>query len=476
VTLLNFIGGESVAPQSSELLDVLDPATGETLAAVPLSGAPDVDRAVAAAAAASRDWREVPVPVRARVMFRLQALITEHLDELAELVTRENGKAIAEARGEVRRGLEVVEFACGMPTLMAGDLAEQAAGGVDIELVRQPVGVCAGITPFNFPAMIPLWMAPLAVTTGNTFILKPSERTPLTAARLAELFADAGLPAGVLNVVHGGREAVDALLTHPGISAVSFVGSAPVARHVYRTAAERGKRVQALAGAKNHMIVMPDADLDAAVPSLFASAFGNAGERCLAGSVVVPVGDVAEALVERLATAARAATIGSGLDGCDITPVTTEAALRRITSYIERGVEEGATLVHDGRDVAAERGFFLAPTIFDHVTPGMAIAQDEIFGPVLSVVRVDSLDEAIAVANRSEFGNSACIYTRSGAAARRFRRDIEAGMLGVNLGVPAPMAFMPFAGWKGSFFGDLHANGRDAIEFYTRKKVVTTRW
>jgi malonate-semialdehyde dehydrogenase (acetylating)/methylmalonate-semialdehyde dehydrogenase len=476
ITINNFIGGRRELPRDANLLDVLDPATGEALAAVPLSGASDVDAAVRAARTAFAEWRDVPVPARARVMFRLQALVSEQLEELAELVTRENGKAIGEARGEVRRGLEVIEFACGMPTLMAGEVAEQAAGGVDIELVRQPVGVCAGITPFNFPAMIPLWMAPLAITAGNTFVLKPSERTPLTGDRLAELFVEAGVPAGVLNVVHGGREVVDALLAHPGVDAVSFVGSAPVARHVYETAAASGKRVQALAGAKNHMIVLPDADLDAAVPSLFASAFSNAGERCLAGSVVVPVGEVAEPLVERLVAAARSATVGSGLDGCDITPVTTPAALARITGYIERGLDEGAALVHDGRDVAAERGFFLAPSIFDHVSPDMQIAREEIFGPVLCVVRAGSLDEAIEIANRSRFGNAACIYTRSGAAVRRFRREIEAGMLGVNLGVPAPMAFMPFAGWKGSFFGDLHANGRDGVEFYTRKKVVTSRW
>lgn len=478
--LTNLIDGRPVAVEG-EAQDVLDPATGEALARVPMSTAGDVDRAAAAARRAFEDWREVPVPRRARLMFGLQRLLEDRLDELAELVTRENGKHVDEARGELRRGIEVVELAASMTTLMKGETLEQVARGVDASMHRYPLGVVTAITPFNFPGMIPLWFAPLAIAAGNSLILKPSPRTPLTANRLAELFAEAGIPPGVLNVVHGGEEAVSALIDHPAVRAVSFVGSETVARAVYRRAGERGKRVQALAGAKNHLVVMPDADLDAAVPAVFASAFSNAGERCLAGSVAVGVGGVAEELSDRLATLAREARIASGLDrdgdpDATITPVTTEDARARIAGWIARGDEEGARVLVDGRSVRSEEGFFLGPTILDSVTADMAVAQEEIFGPVLALERMDDLAEAIATINRSRFGNAAAIFTRDGGAARRFCREVECGMVGVNVSVPAPVAYFPFAGWRGSFYGDLHATGRDGVEFFTERKVVTSRW
>jgi malonate-semialdehyde dehydrogenase (acetylating) / methylmalonate-semialdehyde dehydrogenase len=476
----NWVAGEPVAVPG-EKLDVVDPATGRLLGRAPLSDAAEVDRAVTAAARAYESWRDEPVTRRARRMFGLQVLLERQLEELAELVTLENGKHLDEARGEVRRGIEVVELAAGMTTLMKGETLDQVASGVDVSLHRFPFGVCCGITPFNFPAMIPLWFAPLAIAAGNTFILKPSPRTPLTANRLAELFLEAGFPDGVMNVVHGAQETVEALIDHPELRAVSFVGSAPVARKVYERAGLRGKRVQALAGAKNHMVVMPDADLEEAAPAVFASAFSNAGERCLAGSVAVGVGPVSDAMVERLAELARSATVAAGNEpGSDpdatVTPITTEQALDRIKGYIELGEQEGARLVVDGRGARRDGGFFLGPTIFDEVTPEMRIAQEEIFGPVLAVERMQDLDRAIATLNRSEYGNAAAIFTRDGGAARKFCREVQCGMIGVNVSVPAPVAYFPFAGWRGSFYGDLHATGRDGVEFFTERKVVTSRW
>jgi len=444
-----FIGGQRRSPRTDRYLDVWDPATGGVLAQVPLCGTEDAHEAVAAAAAAFEPWAETPVPERARVMFRLQALIQRDLDHLATLIVQENGKALDEARGEVRRGLEVVEFAAGMPSLMMGNGLEQVARGVDTDMYRYPVGVVAGITPFNFPVMIPLWMAPIAIAAGNTFVLKPSQRTPLSAMRLAELFSEAGLPDGVFNVVHGAEDAANALIDHPAVKAVSFVGSEAGARAVYARAAE----------------------------GIFSSAFANAGQRCLAGSVLMPVGEIADALVERLVDLARTAPMGSGLDPqCVMTPVTTEVHKQRVLGWIERGLQEGARLVVDGREPSVRTGFFVGPTILDHVHPEMSIAQEEIFGPVLVVERVPDLETAIQVINRSRFGNAAVIYTGSGLAARTFRRRVHAGMIGVNVGVPAPMAFFPFAGWKNSFFGDLHATGRDAVEFFTERKVITSRW
>jgi len=471
------IGGRRVAADGAALQDVLDPATGERLAQVPLSGAEDVDRAARAAAEAWEAWADTPVMERARLMFRLQALFERDFEQLSELVVRENGKALDEARGEVRRGIDVIEFAAGMPTLILRGALEQLSRAVDTELFRHPLGVVAAITPFNFPAMVPLWTAPVAIASGNAYILKPSPRTPLSAMRLARLFDEAGLPAGVFSVVHGGEEAVNAICDHPLIRAVSFVGSAPVAKAVYARAATAGKRVQALAGAKNHIVVMPDADLDLAVPGVFSSAFANAGQRCLAGAVGVAVGDVADELAERLAQVAREARIGPGLDPeSTVTPVTSEEARSRISGYIELGEQEGARILVDGRFEADNGGFFLGPTILDDVRPEMRVAREEIFGPVLALERLGSLDEALDAIAGSEFGNASAIFTRDGGIARAFRRKVTAGMVGINVPVPASMAFFPFAGWKGSFYGDLHATGMDGVRFFTETKVVTSRW
>jgi malonate-semialdehyde dehydrogenase (acetylating)/methylmalonate-semialdehyde dehydrogenase len=477
----NIVGGQPADSEAHERLEVLDPATGEVLGRVPMSGPAEVDHAVRVAAQAFESWQHEPVTRRARRMFALQAVLERELDQLGELVTRENGKHLDEARGEVRRGIEVVELAAGMTTLMKGETLDQVARGVDVSLHRFPLGVCCGVTPFNFPAMIPLWFAPLAIAAGNTFVLKPSQRTPLTANRLAELFAEAGFPDGVFNVVHGAQPAVEALIDHPLLRAVSFVGSAPVARKVYERSGLRGKRVQALAGAKNHLVVMPDADLDLAVPAVFASAFSNAGQRCLAGSVAVGVGGIGDRLVADLSRMAGAARIAPGDEpntdaDSTITPVTSREALERVTRYIELGEREGAKLCVDGRRPGESGGFFLGPTVFDEVAPEMSLAREEIFGPLLAVERMEDLDGAIAAINGSEYGNAAAIFTRDGGAARKFVREAQAGMIGVNVSVPAPVAYFPFAGWRGSFYGDLHATGRDGVEFFTEKKVVTSRW
>jgi malonate-semialdehyde dehydrogenase (acetylating)/methylmalonate-semialdehyde dehydrogenase len=472
------IGGRWRPSAAERSAAVLDPARGSELARVPFATAAEIGDAVESARRAFPAWREVPVVERALVMFRYKQLLEERFEELARTVSRENGKLIAEARGEVRRGIEVVDFAAGMPTLMMGETLAGVARNIDSHTVRVPLGIVAGITPFNFPAMIPLWMFPLAITAGNTFVLKPSDRTPMTAVRLAELLLAAGLPAGVLNLVHGGREAVDALLGHPGVQAVSFVGSEPVARHVYTRAAAAGKRVQAMAGAKNHLVVLPDAaDWDLAIQAVMASAFGSAGQRCLAGSVALPVGAAAEPFLERLARAAEAVVVGDPLDNATgIGPVIRQESKDRILDYVERGLRDGARLVVDGRRRVPERGFFVGPTILDRVDPDMALAREEVFGPVLSVVRVPTVEEAIALVNRSKYGNAASIFTRSGRDAWYFRTRVEAGMVGVNIGVAAPMAFFPFAGWKSSFFGDLHATGKDAVRFYTETRVVIERW
>jgi malonate-semialdehyde dehydrogenase (acetylating) / methylmalonate-semialdehyde dehydrogenase len=474
--LENVIGGRRTAVNGAALQDVVDPANGQAIAQVPLSDAATVDAAARAAAKAADEWADTPVMERARLMFRLQALLERDFEELSETVVRENGKSLDEARGEVRRGIDVVEFAAGMPTLMMGGALEQVSRGVDTELFRHPLGVVAAITPFNFPTMVPLWTAPIAVAAGNAYILKPSPRTPLSAMRLAELFEEAGAPPGVFSVVHGGEEAVNAICDHELIRAVSFVGSAPVARAVYARSAAAGKRVQALAGAKNHIVVMPDADLDVAVPGMFSSAFANAGQRCLAGAVGVTVGGIGDEVSDRLATMAREARVGPGLDPeSTITPVTTDEARRRIAGYIELGEQEGAQILVDGRQKDGD-GFFLGPTILDQVRPEMRVAQEEIFGPVLALERLESLDEALEAIARNEFGNASAIFTQSGAVARAFRRKVTAGMVGINVPVPASMAFFPFAGWKGSFYGDLHATGMDGVRFFTETKVVTTRW
>ncbi|WP_426448036.1 CoA-acylating methylmalonate-semialdehyde dehydrogenase [Paenibacillus sp. S-38] len=477
--LNNWIGGRWIGSESDRSEPVYNPATEEVIAQVPLSTKGDVDLAVRTAKEAFTAWSRTPVPRRARILFRYQQLLVEHWEELAKLVTLENGKSYSEAYGEVQRGIECVEFAAGAPNLMMGRQLPDIATGLESGMYRYPVGVVGGITPFNFPMMVPCWMFPLAIACGNTFVLKPSERTPLLANRLAELFQEAGLPDGVLNIVHGAHDVVNGILEHPGIGAVSFVGSQPVAEYVYTTASKHGKRVQALAGAKNHSIVLPDADLELTVKEITNAAFGSAGERCMACSVVVAVGDIGDALVEKLLQAADAITIGNGLeDGVFLGPVIRGPHKERTLKYIETGENEGAILLRDGRrDAAADgSGYFVGPTIFDGVECGMKIWQDEIFAPVLSIVRVGTLEEAIELANRSEFANGACLFTKSGSAVRQFRETIDAGMLGVNLGVPAPMAFFPFSGWKKSFYGDLHANGTDGVEFYTRKKMVTARW
>lgn len=474
----NFIGGAWVDSQADKFEDIPNPATGEILAKVPLSTTEDVEQAVTSAKEAFLTWKKVPVPQRARVLFRYQQLLHDHWEELARLITTENGKNYDEAYGEVLRGIECVEFACGVPTLMQGSQLPDIANGIESGMYRYPIGVIGGITPFNFPMMVPCWMFPLAIACGNTFVLKPSERTPLLANRLAELIKEAGLPDGVLNIVHGAHDVVNGLLTNPDVKAISFVGSQPVAEYIYKTAAANGKRVQALAGAKNHSIVLPDADLDNAVRNITSAAFGSAGERCMAVSVVVAVGTVADELVVRLKNAADEIIIGNGQDkGVFLGPVIRESNKDRTLQYIGIGEEQGAELVRDGRqDKVPEQGYFVGPTIFDHVTTDMKIWQEELFAPVLSIVRVETLSEAIELTNESEFANGACLYTDSAKAVRTFRDEIDAGMLGINLGVPAPMAFFPFSGYKKSFYGDLHANGKDGVEFYTRKKMLTARY
>lgn len=477
-TLSNFIDGQWVKSTTDKYLEVPNPATGEILAEVPISTQEDLEKAVDAAKKAFVLWKKVAVPQRSRILFKYQQLLIENREELAKLITMENGKNYSEALGEVQRGIECIEFAAGAPTLMMGYQLPDIATNIESGMYRYPLGVVGGITPFNFPMMVPCWMFPLAIASGNTFILKPSERTPLLVNRLAELLQEAGLPKGVFNIVHGAHDIVNGILKHPDIPAISFVGSQPVAEHVYKTGTANGKRVQALAGAKNHTIVMPDADMDMTVTNIINAAFGSAGERCMACSVVVAVGEVADEFVERLVDESNKLTIGNGLEeGIFLGPVIRDSHKDKTFGYIESGIEEGATLLRDGRKdkSTSEGGYFVGPTIFDHVTQEMKIWKEEIFSPVLSIVRVNTLEEAIEFTNKSEFANGACLFTDSAKVIRQFREEIDAGMLGVNLGVPAPMAFFPFSGYKKSFYGDLHANGRDGIEFFTRKKMVTAR-
>ncbi|MFC4799016.1 CoA-acylating methylmalonate-semialdehyde dehydrogenase [Neobacillus sp. GCM10023253] len=476
--LKNFINGEWVISASGQTLDVPNPATNELLIKVPVSSKEDVNLAVAAAKESFRTWKNVPVPKRARVFYKYHHLLTENHEELARLIVQENGKAYKEAYGEVQRGIECVEFACGAPTLMMGETLSGIAEDIDSEMFRYPLGVVGGITPFNFPMMVPLWMFPLAIACGNTFVLKPSERTPILANRLAELFAEAGAPKGVLNVVHGAHDVVNGLIEHKDVAAISFVGSQPVAKYVYERAAREGKRVQALSGAKNHHIVMPDADIEKAVQHVMSATFGSAGQRCMACSAVVVVGDN-EAFVAALKREADKLNIGSGMDEeVLLTPVIRKEHRDKALGYIEKGLEEGAELIRDGRKEMSDlpKGNFLGPTIFDHVTPEMTIAKDEIFAPVLSLLRAQNLDEGLDFIRRSRYGNGATIYTNNAKAIRKFREEAEAGMLGINVGVPATMAFFPFSGWKDSFYGDLHVNGKDGLNFYTRKKMITSRF
>jgi malonate-semialdehyde dehydrogenase (acetylating)/methylmalonate-semialdehyde dehydrogenase len=473
-----YINGQWVRPEGRTAAAIYNPATGAQLAEVPYADDADVDAAVRTAHEAFLKWREVPVVDRVQVLYRYKALLDKHAAELASILTRENGKTAEDAKMEVRRAIQMVEVACGMPSLMMGDSLNDVAAGLDCKTIRQPIGVCAGITPFNFPAMVPMWMWPFAIASGNTFVLKPSEKVPMTPTRAIGLLHEAGLPPGVLNLVHGGKGAVDALLSHPLVKAVSFVGSTPVAKYIYTTAAAHGKRVQALGGAKNHLVVMPDADMPKTVDAIIGSAFGAAGERCLAGSVLVPVGDAAGPLLDLLVKRTEALAVGDGSQsGVEMGPLVTSDHCKRVEGYVEKGVAEGAVPLVDGRKrKESGNGYFLGPTIFDHVTPAMTIAREEIFGPVLSVIRVNTLDDAIDLVNRSPFGNATAIFTSSGRSAREYSSRCEVGMVGVNVGVAAPMAFFPFAGWKHSFFGDLHAHGKDAVAFYTEQKVIMSRW
>ena len=479
--LRNYVSGAWQAASGGDVQPVMNPATGETLAQVPLSSADDVARAVAAAARAFEGWRRTPATERVQYLFAFKQALEEHFEDLARTITMEAGKTLAEARGEVRRGIENVECAAGIPSLSMGYNAEDIASGIDEMMIRQPLGVVAAITPFNFPGMIPLWFLPYAIACGNAFILKPSERVPLTSQKLFRILASLKLPPGVVTLVNGGKAAVDALLDHPDVRAISFVGSSPVARYVYSRAAAAGKRVQCQGGAKNPVVVMPDADLDMTVKLTMDSAFGCAGQRCLAASVAVPIGEARETFTPKLLEAAASRRVGNGLDpDVEMGPVITEDSRRRIEELIGRGEAAGGRVLVDGRHprvAGGERGHFVRPTVVQLDSPVTGeLAQTEIFGPVLSLSHVDTLDDAIAAVNASGFGNMACIFTSSGAAARKFRYEARAGNIGVNIGVAAPMAFFPFSGWKGSFFGDLHAQGRDAVDFYMDKKVVVERW
>jgi malonate-semialdehyde dehydrogenase (acetylating)/methylmalonate-semialdehyde dehydrogenase len=476
--LTHHIGGVAVAGTSGRTGPVYDPATGAVRAQVDLASAAEVDTAVATAAAAFPGWRATSVGARTAVLFRFRQLLDARRDEMAALVTAEHGKVPADALGEVARGMENVDFACGFAHALKGEFTEQAATGVDVYSVRQPLGVVAGITPFNFPAMVPMWMFATALACGNAFVLKPSEKDPSPSLLVAELLAEAGLPAGVFNVVQGDKVAVDRLLAHPDVAAVSFVGSTPIGRHVYETGTAAGKRVQALGGAKNHMVVLPDADVDAAADAAVSAAYGSAGERCMAVSVVVAVGEVADTLVPAIAGRLDKVVVGPGTDpAAEMGPLITAAHRDKVAGYLDTAAAEGAALVVDGREQSFDGdGFFLAPSLVDHVTPAMTVYRDEVFGPVLSVVRADTYAEAVELVNANPYGNGTAIFTRDGGAARRFQFEAEAGMVGVNVPIPVPVAYYSFGGWKASLFGDLHMYGPDGLRFYTRTKVVTARW
>jgi len=474
-----WINGQRTEPHGTRQGAVSNPATGETIRHVAFADAHDVDRAVQAATAAFKEWGATSPLKRARILTKFRELVEKHQRELAAMITEEHGKVFADAMGSVQRGIEVIEFAAGAPHLLKGEHAGTVGSGIDAYSRLQPLGVCAGITPFNFPAMVPLWMFPIALACGNCFILKPSEKDPTPSIRMAALLKEAGLPDGVFNVVHGDKEAVDAILTHPGIKAVSFVGSTPIAKYVYTTAAAHGKRVQALGGAKNHAVVLPDADLEFTANALIGAGYGSAGERCMAISAIVAVGDIAEPLVKTLEKKARALKVGPGTQDVDMGPLVTAAHRDRVRGFVDQGVEAGAACVVDGRGLAIaghESGFFLGPSLFDHVKPEMSIYQEEIFGPVLIVLRVKTLDDAIALVNSNPYGNGVAVFTNSGGAARHFENEIEVGMVGINVPIPVPMAFFSFGGWKASLFGDLHMHGLEGIQFNTRTKAVTARW
>jgi len=479
-TIEHWIHGKTTPGSSTRTSPVWNPATGEQQAEVVLANRSDVDDAVAAASAAFSGWSQASLSKRTKVLFSFRELVNRRIDELAGVISDEHGKVLSDARGEVQRGLEVVEFACGIPTLLKGEYSDQVSTGVDVFSFREPLGVVAGITPFNFPIMVPMWMHPVAIACGNTFVLKPSERDPSVSTLVAEIWAEAGLPDGVFNVVHGDKEAVDGILDHPDIAAVSFVGSTPIARYIHQRGTANGKRVQALGGAKNHAIVLPDADLDFASDHLVAAAFGSAGERCMAISATVAVGSAGDALVEAVSGKARSVRVGPGRDpASEMGPVVTAAARDRIVGLIGSGEQQGARLAVDGRGVVVpghENGFFVGPTVIDEVRTGMDVYREEIFGPVLSVLRADTADEAIRIVNANPYGNGTAIFTSSGEAARTFQRGVNVGMIGINVPIPVPMAYYSFGGWKDSLFGDKHVHGPEGVSFYTRAKVITSRW
>ncbi|WP_435819471.1 CoA-acylating methylmalonate-semialdehyde dehydrogenase [Micromonospora tulbaghiae] len=475
----HWIDGKPFAGVTERAAPVYDPALGTVRKEVPLASVDEVDQAVASAAAAFASWRTSSLTKRTQVLFAFRELVNQHKQELAELITAEHGKVVSDALGEVTRGLEVVEFACGIPHLLKGGYSEGVSTNVDVYSIRQPVGVCAVISPFNFPVMVPMWFVPIAIAAGNTVVLKPSEKDPSASLLVARLWEQAGLPAGVFNVVHGDKVAVDRLLEHPEVKAVSFVGSTPIARYVYETGTRNGKRVQALGGAKNHMVVLPDADLDLAADAAVNAGFGSAGERCMAISALVVVEPVADDLVARIRERIATLKVGDGRRSCDMGPLVTREHRDRVASYLDAGVEAGAELVVDGREVRVdgdEAGFWLGPSLLDRVSPEMSVYTDEIFGPVLSVVRVGSYDEALALVNANRYGNGTAIFTNDGGAARRYQNEVEVGMVGVNVPIPVPMAYYSFGGWKDSLFGDSHAHGAEGVHFFTRGKVVTSRW
>jgi malonate-semialdehyde dehydrogenase (acetylating) / methylmalonate-semialdehyde dehydrogenase len=473
-----FLNGQLMTPTAAKHEAVFNPSTGQKIGSTPLCDNEVVDQAIDAAYRAGPAWANTPAVDRARVFFRYRAILETHFEELSALVTREHGKTLPEARAEVQRGVEMVEFACGLPSLLMGDCLPNIAGDVDAESVRHPVGVCVGITPYNFPNMVPLWMFPVAIVCGNTFVLKPSEKVPLSAMRLAELLHEAGLPVGVFNVVHGDRSCVERLLTHPKVAAISFVGSTPVAEYIYKTGTAHGKRVQAAGGAKNHLIIMPDADLDLTVKALAASAYGCAGQRCMAGSVAVAVGKAGDPLIDNLVGYAGKMRVGptDGQENVDMGPVIRDEHRKKVASYLDIAQADGAHVALDGRMPDASAGFLIGPSVVDRVSPSMRVYREEIFGPVLSVVRANDLEEALAIGTQCDYGNGAVIFTRSGYAARQFKQHFNAGMIGINVGVPAPMAWFPFTGWNRSFFGDLHIQGTEGVHFYTRQKTTLTRW
>jgi len=473
----HWIGGKRVAGASGRSGPVFNPATGQQTGAVDFASVEEVAAAVAAAKAAFPAWRATSLSRRSEIMFRLRALVDEHREDVARYLTAEHGKVLSDALGEVARGLEVIEFACGIPQLLKGDYTEQASTGIDVYSIRQPIGVVGGITPFNFPAMVPMWMFAPAIACGNAFVLKPSEKDPSASLYLAELLQEAGVPDGVFNVVHGDKVAVDALLEHPDVAAISFVGSTPVAKYIYSTATSHGKRCQALAGAKNHMVVLPDADIEMAADAAVSAGYGSAGERCMAISMVVAVGKAADPLIDAIKERIPKIKVGPGLEpGVEMGPLITREHRARVASFVENAPAEGATVVVDGREGAPEDGFFLQPSLLDDVKPGMKAYEEEIFGPVLGVTRVETYDDALKLVNENPYGNGTAIFTRDGGVARQFQFDAQAGMVGVNVPIPVPVAYYSFGGWKNSLFGDLHIYGPEGIAFYTRGKVVTSRW